>query len=297
MSQNAAHVEFPGENSMNAKTLTIRDVPRSFMSETGQTLADYSVALGFSQDIRGKNFTAIGSGVLVRKGKRFGILTARHCVHKPGPELQLGPTGTDVLFIVLQRGRSVLIQPQDVIKHLLFTPRSEEYGPDLAFIEVLPGGSLNSIKAIGSFWSLDKAPSRIASSFGKTGTLLATIGFPGVHYNTEIDGNTIRHQIRHMAYYFINAPGDTFERDGWDYIENMCDHSPSSELPQSFAGMSGGPIWGLHFDVDETNEQFKLTGFALLGISFYQTAIANEQRKLRAHYIRSIYDLAWKDLV
>ena len=120
-SQNASHVEFPGENSMNAKALTIRDVPRNFMSETGHTLADYSVALGFSQDIRGKQFTAIGSGVLVRKGKRFGILTARHCVHKPGPELQLGPTGTDVLFIVLQRGRSVRIQPQDVIKHLLVT--------------------------------------------------------------------------------------------------------------------------------------------------------------------------------
>jgi hypothetical protein len=60
--------------------------------------------------------------------------------------------------------------------------------------------------------------------------------------------------------------------------------------------MSGGPIWGLHFDVDEANEQFKLKEFALLGISFYQTAIENEERKLRAHYIKSIYDLAWKGL-
>jgi hypothetical protein len=281
---------------MNAKNLTIKDVPRNFMSETGQTLADYSVALGISQDIRGKKFTPIGSGVLVRKGNRYGILTARHCVCKPGPDLQFGALGTDVLFLVLQRGRSVLIQPQEVVKHSLATPQSAEFGPDLAFLEILPGGSIGSIKAFGSFWSLDKDPSIIASSFGKLGTLLATIGFPGIHHNTEIDGNTIRHQIRHMAYYFINGPGDTFERDGWDYIENQCDYSPSSELPQSFAGLSGGPMWGLHFEVDEANEQFKLTEFALVGICFYQTAIEDEQRKLRAHYISSIYERIWTDL-
>ncbi len=281
---------------MKAKALTIRDVPQNFMSETGHTLADYSVALGFSKDSMGKTFTPIGSGVLVRKGNRFGILTARHCVCKPGPELHLGPTGTDVLFIVLQRGRNVLVQPQAVVKHSLAPPQSEEYGPDLAFIELLPGGSLSSIKSVGSFWSLDRDPSKISSSFGKIGTLLATIGFPGIHYDTKRDRNTIRHQIKHMAYYFIIGPGDTFERDGWDYIENMCDHSATSELPESFAGLSGGPMWGLHFDVDETNEQFKLTEFALLGISFYQTAIEGEQRKLRAHYIRSIYGSAWKYL-
>jgi hypothetical protein len=279
---------------MDSKNLTIKHVPRRFMDETGKTLADYSVALGYSQDIKGKKFSPIGSGVLVCKGGRFGILTARHCVHKPGPELRLGTPGGDVLFLVLQRGRGVLLQPEGVVKHLLTVPKSEEFGPDLAFIEVLPGDGLDSLKAIGSFWSLDKDPVKIVSSFGKAGTLLATIGFPGVHHNTVIDGNVIRHQIRHMAYYFINGPGDTFQKDGWDYIENMCDYSPSSELPKSFGGMSGGPMWALHFEVDEANEQFKLSDFALIGISFYQTAIENEQRKLRAHYIRSIYEVAWK---
>jgi hypothetical protein len=178
---------------MDPKNLTIKDLPRKFMGETGQTLADYSVALGYSQDIKGKKFTPIGSGVLVCKGARFGILTARHCVHKPGPELRLGTPGGDVLFLVLRGGRGVLLQPEGVIKHLLTVPKSEEFGPDLAFIEVLPGGGLDSIKAIGSFWSLDKDLERIVSSFGKLGTLLATIGFPGIHYNTEIDGHTIRH--------------------------------------------------------------------------------------------------------
>lgn len=282
---------------MDAKNLTIKDVPRNFMSGTGHTLADYSVALGIWEEGQSKKFKPIGSGVLVRKGNRFGILTARHCLHKPGPEVRLGPTGRDVLCVVLQLGRSVLIQPQDVIEHPLVTPKSIEYGPDLAFIEVLPGGRSGSLKAIGSFWSLDKDPVKIAASFGKLGTLLATIGFPGVHYDTKIDGNTIRHKIHHMAYYFILGPGDVFEQDSWDYIENQCDIGPSSELPPSFKGMSGGPIWGLHFDVDEKNEQFKLTEFALLGISFLEIVVENKERKIRAHFIKSIYDLAWRNII
>lgn len=278
---------------MNARNLTIKDIPRNFMSETGQTLADYSVALGISREVKGEKFKPIGSGVLVRRDNKFGILTAQHCVCAPGPNLSLGPTGTDTLFIVLKRGRGVLIPPQQLIKHPLTVPKSLEYGPDLAFVEVLAGECLNSIKAVSSFWSLDKDPISVKQNFGKIGMLLATIGFPGVHYDTEIDGNTIRHQIRHMAYYFINGPGDVVENDGWDYIENQCDYSPSTELPKSFEGMSGGPVWGLHFEVDEAKEEFRLTDFALVGITFYQTAVENEQRKLRAHYVRSIYDIAW----
>ena len=99
-----------------------------------------------------------------------------------------------------------------------------------------------------------------------------------------------------MAYYFLLGPGDVIERDGWDYIENQCDIDPASELPSSFKGMSGGQMWALHFEVDEKNEKFKLTDFALIGISFLEVVVENKERKIRAHYIKSIYDLAWKNL-
>ena len=99
-----------------------------------------------------------------------------------------------------------------------------------------------------------------------------------------------------MAYYFILGPGDVFDRDGWDYIENQCDYTPSSELPSSFKGMSGGPMWSLRFDVDENNEKFKLIDFALIGVCFFEIVIENKERKIRAHFIKSIYDLAWRNL-
>jgi hypothetical protein len=212
---------------------------------------------------RKPKFKPGGSGVLVSKGNRIGILTAHHCLHTPGPEVRLGPTGTDTLFLVLTRGRSLVVSPQAVLERPLVIPKSEEFGPDLAFIEFLPGSSLNSVKAIGSIWSLDQDPVTLEEGFGKPGRLLASIGFPQIHYETEIESNTIRHQIRHMTYYFGIGPDDVFVRDGWDYIENHCSHGESSKLPESFAGMSGGPMWAVKWKIDAvTNTRFaRSTGF------------------------------------
>lgn len=280
---------------MGEKPFTVGDLPPNFMDETGRALADYSVALGYSNDTKARRFNPIGSGVLVRKGNHFGILTARHCLHNRYFEVRLGPSGSDTLFLVLQRGRGLVLEPHDVIEHPLVEPTSEEFGPDLVFIEFLPK-CLGSVKAIGSFWSMDRDLAQLKSDFGIVGTPLAAIGFPGVHYDTSIEGCTIHHSIRHMAYYFAIGPNAVFEREGWDYIDNNCWYGGSSELPASFEGMSGGPVWGLQLKLNEADGSFRLIGSALIGITFYETGVQNEDRQLRAHFIKSIYDLAWRNL-
>jgi hypothetical protein len=121
-------------------------------------------------------------------------------------------------------------------------------------------------------------------------------GFPEVHYETYVEGSTIHHKIRHMAYYFGLGPDDVFENDGWDYIENHCSHGESSKLPKSFSGMSGGPVWSVKWGIDETNGQWSLTTFALVGIIFYETVISSDELRLRSHFIKSIYDLAWRGM-
>lgn len=279
-----------------AATSTVGDLPRSFMDETGRMLGDYSVALGYMRDGKTDGFHAIGSGVLVSRGSRFGILTARHCLHSPGLDVRLGPSGSDKLFLVIRGGRGLVVQPQDVVEHLLVMPQSQEFGPDLAFIEVLPGERLASFKAIGSFWSLDKNPVEIMEAFGTIGTPLASIGYPGLYYDTKINGNSIHHTVHHMTYYFAIGKDDVFERDGWDYIESTCYYGPLHELPTSFQGVSGGPVWGLHIRKDKEDGHLTVLRSALIGITFYQTAIQNDERRLRAHFIKSIYDLAWKNL-
>jgi len=79
-----------------------------------------------------------------------------------------------------------------------------------------------------------------------------------------------------------------------DYLDSVCWYGPSKELPSTFAGISGGPVWGIKLIKDEQTGKFRLLKSALIGITFYQTDVKNMERRLRAHFIRSIYDLAWK---
>jgi len=279
-----------------AEYFKVGDLPRSFMDETGRMLGDFSIALGYMRNGRTDGFHAIGSGVLVTRAGRFGILTALHCLHSPGLDVRLGPSGCDRLFLVLRNGRGLVVQPQDVVEHQLVTPQSQEFGPDLAFIEVLPGERLASLKAVGSFWSLDKNPAEIMEHFGTIGTPVASIGYPGLYYDTRISGDSLQHKIHHMTYYFAIGKDAIIERDGWDYIENTCYYGPSHELPATFEGVSGGPVWGMHIRKDKADGHLTVLRSALIGISFYQTAIENDERRLRAHFIKSIYDLAWRNL-
>jgi hypothetical protein len=276
--------------------LTVGDLPRAFMDATGRMLGDFSIALGYMRKGRTDGFHAIGSGVLVTRGSRFGILTALHCLHSPGLDVRLGPSGSDRLFLILRNGRGLVVEPQDVKEHQLVTPQSEEFGPDLVFIEVLPGERLASFKAIGSFWSLDKSPVEIMGSFGTIGTPVASIGYPELYYDTKINGDSIQHKVHHMTYYFAIGKDAVIEKAGWDYIENTCYYGPSHELPATFKGVSGGPVWGMHISKDKGDGHLTVLRSALIGITFYQTAVQNDERRLRAHFIKSIYDLAWRNL-
>lgn len=256
----------------------------------------YSVALGRVRNQKAEAFTPLGSGVLAERNNRFGILTARHCLHACKPAVDIGPSGCDTLSLTINRGRNVLVRPNEAIEHNLVEPKIEKFGPDLTFIEIF-GNSLATLKGVGSFWHLNKKPDEVLSEFGKEGTPIVSIGFPQVDYQTEIlpDTNTINHRIRHMTFSNVIQNGDFYERDGWDYLESNMYYGGTPDLPATFRGVSGGPVWGMHIKKDKSDGRFSITKSALIGITFYQTKLKGDERRLRAHFIKSIYDLAWRD--
>ena len=258
-----------------------------------RAFCDFSVALGRVKDGR---FSSFGSGVLVRRGKRYGILTAFHCLHSCSPPVELGSANGDELWLILPRGRTIRVRPEEVVEHPLAKPKSEEFGPDLSFIEILALNRLSSFTAIGSFWSLDKKPSEVAKQFGKTFTPVASIGFPEFHFDTKHDGNVIRHQVKHMVYDNAIQPKKRFRKEGWDYLDVTIWYPGSTDLPPNFKGMSGGPVWGMQIKRDKHNGKFTIEKFALVGITFYEIYKKNDEGGLRAHFIKSIYDLAWKGI-
>ena len=271
--------------------LKFTDVPRSFREKIGYELADYSVALGYAEDAKATKFEIFGSGVLVRKGNRFGVLTAHHCVHK----LRLGSFDSDTLFLVLKRCHRVVLLPIILVKHALAIPKANKE-PDLAFIEILPSPQLGSIRAIASFWPLDETHFNISKGFVGIEKPFTVIGFPGAYHQTNIEGNTTHKIIKHTAFFYAIGQDSIRERDGWDYIEANNRYGGKNELPKSFEGVSGGPVWGLQISRDETNGELSLKTFSLIGIAFLQIRISKQELRVRAHFIKSIYDLAWRSL-
>ena len=281
---------------MAVEYLKLADLPDYFNEELLRYFSYYSVALGRVRNRKAEGFTPLGSGVLVQRKNRFGILTARHCLHACKPPVEIGPSGRDTLSLVVSRGRSVLVRPNEAIEHKLVDPKTEEFGPDLSFVEIF-GDALTTLKGVGSFCNLNKKPEDVLDEFGKEGTPVVSIGFPQVDYQTEIQSktNTINHRIRHMTFSNVIQKGDIFERDGWDYLESNMWYGGTPDLPPTFRGVSGGPVWGMHIRKNKSDGRLTIEKSSLIGITFYQTAMKGDERRLRAHFIKSIYDLAWQN--
>lgn len=273
--------------------MTVGEMPEAFTHGVlMKAFTDYSVALGRMKNGRA---TWLGSGVLVRKGERYGILTAHHCLHACSPEVQLGSHNGDTLCFLVNRGRSIMVAPQELMEHPLATPTTDELGPDLTFIEILSIERLGTFKAVGTFWSLDRQSSDVMEAFGKPLTPSVSIGYPEVHYNVFQDGNKVRNQIRHMVYDNAIKEGAVFEKDGWDYLDSTIWYPGDANLPTSFAGMSGGPVWGMELKLHKSDGHISIEKYALIGITFYEIFRKGDEGRLRAHFIKSIYDMAWKD--
>jgi hypothetical protein len=277
---------------MDTEHLELADLPQLSEAVERGPFVDYSVGLC---RVRDQKLTFLGSGVLVKKGGRWGILTAHHCLHVPG--VRLGPLECDELYLVLRLGHSVRVQPDEAIEHILVKPHSEEYGPDLTFIQILAVQRRASLEAIGSFYSLDHPPSEIAKDFAGVGTPVLSVGFPEGN-NTE---RTERGRIRLRVAAMQLAPnaiedGDISEEGGWDYIETHLNESGTSGLPTSFKGFSGGPVWGMKLRKHKKDGHISIEKHALVGINFYEVPSQNNERRMRAHFIKSIYELAWTNL-
>jgi hypothetical protein len=271
------------------------DVPDDFQNEVGLKLADYSVAIGEITQENPLRFRVFGSGVLVRKGNRYGVLTAHHCVNRPhGPDFHFGSIGGDKLMLLLRRGNFTVLPPEILVRHNLGIPNHINDEPDLAFIEISNSPQLDSIKAISSFWSLDRDWWTIRKEFGQLEMPFTVNGFPGEYHDTKHDGNIIRKIYKHMAFFYAIRSDGIFPGQDWDYLEAVNRYNNGNELPSSFKGVSGGPAWGLKIQRNTSTGKFVLQDFCLIGIAISQIPISQEELRVRIHFIRSIYDVAWQ---
>ncbi len=269
----------------------LTSLPKEFLDSIKQRFHPYTVELNCVRDGDPKTFRNFGSGVLVRKNNHHGILTAWHCPNQSDPRIIIGPqTNEDFIFLI--NGRGVHVSKNDIFEHVLGKPITPDYGPDLTFIEIA-GESLDRCKAFGSFWPIDRDAAEIQKEFGVVGTVTCIIGHPEAHYQTVIVANQIHHGTRHMTYLNAVQKGQIELRNGWDYLNSVVTYTPGSQAPISFKGISGGPVWGIRLTIDQNTQKYGISQDALVGITFYQTDLVNNQRILRSHFIDSIYRVGW----
>jgi len=274
------------------------DLPKDFQDELQRFFNDYSVFIARARNNDARTFTPLGSGVFVVRDDRFGILTAHHCVHGENPKAQLYDPSSDTLLLILRGGRQLAVNPGEIAEIPLASPKGTqygEYGPDLTFLQILHPERLNSLKAISSFWNLNQEPRPIEDKFAKPKTPIVSIGYPGLEYKTEILANDIHHKVTHIAYLNAIADGEITFKDSWDYIDLTFVHDGQPDLPEdlNLSGVSGGPVWAYEILISRKTRKFSVGKFALVAIQFWATPLIDRRRSIRAHFIRSIYDLGW----
>lgn len=275
---------------MTDEYLRLGDIPEDFQEILMREFVPYSVGLGRISSRDKQAFMAVGSGTLVRKNERIGILTAQHCAK----ELCRERPKYDSVTLILNN-KAVYLPAESVIEHRLTTPLSEEYGPDLAFLEIAPCSQQQTLLAIASVWPLDRDMNELLREFSTEKTFLASVGIPEERCKTVPLKNGFRRRIYHLTCAHVIEAGDVFEKNGWDYIQSKCFYCDENDLPSSFGGTSGGGIWALQVLKSKTTGKLSIGKSALVGVSFYQTGVDNNIRYVRGHFIRSIYEVAWRN--
>lgn len=278
---------------MAGEFLRVGDIPVDFRAALMREFVPYSVGMGWVSSKTKQLFTPFGSGTLVRKDGAVGVLTAQHCVK----QMQRESAAHDRVVFLLRDSRAVYLPPDSLIERRLTCPLTEEYGPDLGFIEIAPCDQLQTILAIASVWSLDRDIDTLLREFAGEGSLLASLGFPEEKCRTTSLPDGFRRVAYHLTSAHVIERGNITERDGWDYIQSKCFYCDENDLPQSFGGTSGGGIWSMQVLKSEATGKLSIGKSALVGVSFYQTKLDDNVRYIRGHFIKSIYDGLWRNSV
>lgn len=269
-------------------------VPRALALDIMQQLGDYSVAIAQKTGEDDASFRIMGSGVCVRRGNDYGVLTAHHVLHAGPRPVALGKFGAERIYFLAKRGHSRYAAQSELEETPLGAPAGDygEFGPDLAVIKLPPGSVRSSLLAASSFWPLDIDPDRVVREFAVDRACLIHTGYPACH-NRSAQGVPASLMLYGGTSGLLQE--DIAHRGEWDYVTTACDYRAFPDLPSSYGGMSGGGIWSALLQRGATGA-LELHRFALVGVNFWQTGLELGVQRLRGHFVRSIYGRDWRHL-
>lgn len=267
--------------------LALKDIPQNVIDEVMASLKNFVVVVYVV--LKGKpliGLRIIGSGTLVEINGSHHILTAAHVWYET--------QGTDEIGLVLTDHQSAFTIPRDAISvKELWNGNESDWGPDVALLK-LPGQSISAIAAHKSFLNLDRQKEDLASCPPTTENgLWALTGM--VEEKTEIlrypEKGIIEGHVQGSA--FFSSVQQVYERDDFDYFDLEA-NLQLSEVPRSFAGLSGGGLWDVKLMMDQSKQISWDQKRYFRGVVFGQTKASEKRRRIRCHGPKSIFETAWK---
>lgn len=264
----------------------LNEMPEAEREKVRGLTADYTLPLLVNWDF-------IGTGTLVQIGRHFGILTAEHVVNPPcKPKMRLVKPE-----VGMKLRTSVADFPHDFFIEVEYLQvfrterRSDEYGPDLAFIKLPIGDKLNGIKARRSFLNLTHNSDEKLKSATDQNSFMAFTGFPAEEKSTREPELGFANVDFIKGYTFFSGEEHYERREGFDYIQVGVSREENNDAPVSFGGVSGGGLWRLPIRRkagDPSGKEY-FDGCHLAGVVFLQSDVENKHQFIRAHGPESIY--------
>jgi len=268
----------------------LADIPDALIDDATRRIGSFLVGfVRLTTDARGQDAHLAGSGTLIRIRETYGILTAQHVLDSLP---MAGPIG-----LVLPKSADAPRHPGKPLVLAESTRRigfgralDESEGPDLAVLVLAPS-DVDWLRARKSFFDLHRWQEGILSDQRDVAhQLYALSGFPDelTSQRGPEGGYDDVKEFRGLSFFsFIDS--ETVEGD-FDYVTFVVGYGGGpSDPPRSFKGFSGGGLWHVEL-LGNTLEETRIGNCLLLGVGFYQGELVNNQRLIKCHWRRSIYE-------
>jgi hypothetical protein len=154
--------------------------------------------------------------------------------------------------------------------------------------ESLP--QVGSLKAKKSFWNLNKdIVKRTNINKGRHG-FYAFVGTPGEWIKQgqkATDKSSIK--LLNTAAFFSTDYVYHANVGGFDFVDIRCGPDPKCNIPDDFAGVSGGGLWFIKVEKDAVSPDVPVHDFWLAGVAFLQVEKPGQPTTIRGHGPNSIY--------
>lgn len=265
--------------------ISITDFPPATIDTACNQIAQFTVGLNrvFRRDKK-IDSQLIGAGTLVNISGVDCILTADHVLGELRKSDRLNLISS---FTGEQRAHTFPYSHLGI--HRIGRGSIDETGPDIGLI-VLPQQKIAALRSEKVFYNIDKRANRFSGIYLPCDH--------GLWFNCGLIGESEqildpRPPVQSLKGYQAlcgASASPTESHDGeFDYLEVRIDYGQRSDLPLSFGGMSGGGLWQVLLRRDAAGD-IEPEEYILSGVTFFQTAVEQDVRKLRCHGRKTVYE-------